>query len=157
MSSDPTYHLKGTMRDDMSLIFSHAENLREVLGYLVGMDLEIIVKPFRKKRSDRQNRYIHGVMVPVVQYFYYNTQGIRYSHDAVYAKFRKDLGDELMIQEIDGVEVVTFSNKRFSEKTTKEFNEATETLRAIYAEKGCYIPEPNEECMFNDYTHIKEQ
>ena len=154
-SSDPTYHLKGTMRDDMSLIFSHAGALRDVLGYLVGKDLEITVKQFRKRRTDRQNRYIHGVVVVTVQRFYLETQGTHLSHDAVYAKLRRDIGHDLQVVEVDGMEVITFSGKRFSEMTTTEFNESVEQIRQLYAEKGCYILEPNEECMFNDYQYNK--
>lgn len=140
----------------MSLTFDYASAFREVFGNLIGTELDIQITRLRKNRSNRQNRYLHGVVVPVVQSFYKDTTGLDHLHDAIYVKLRKDLGDQVKIEEIDGQEVITMTGKRFSKMDTKEFAQAVDQLIKIYAEKGCDIPEPNEECFINDFINDKK-
>ena len=159
MATDPTFHFKGNLRDDdMSLRFDHAEALREVISGLFGKELDIQVTVLRKNRSNRQNRYMHGVVVPTVQRWltqmgHTDSEGNPLSHDQVYAKLRTDIGHKLIIEEIDGVQIVTISGTRFSKMDTKEFAEAIDTIIRIYGERDCYIPEPNEECFLNDFVN----
>ena len=158
MGSDPTYHLKGTLRDDMSLTFEHAHAFKSVFAHLVGKDLDIQVTLLRKTRSNRQNRYMHGVVVPTVQRWltslgHTDSEGMPFSHDQVYVKLRKDIGHRILVEELEGEQVVTISGNRFSKMDTKEFAEAIDTIIRAYAEKGCVIPEPNAECFLNDFTN----
>ena len=159
MSTDPTLHFKGHLRDeDMSLRLDHALAMREILSMWSGKELDIRVTVLRKNRSDRQNRYMHGVVVPTVQRWltqigHTDSEGKPLNHEQVYAKLRTDIGHKLKIEEIDGVQIVTISGTRFSKMDTKEFAEAVDTIIRIYAEKGCYIPEPNEECFLNDFVN----
>ena len=155
MSADATYHLKGTLRDDMSLTFDYASAFKEVFAYMIGKDIDIQITILRKNRTNRQNRYMHGVVVPVVQQFYKDTNGESYTHDEIYVKLRKVLGDSIVVKEIDGDEVITMTGKRFSKMDTKEFALAVDELIRIYAEKGCVIPEPREECFVNDFVNDK--
>jgi hypothetical protein len=157
MSADPTYHLIGTLGDDMSLRFQYAEALRGVFGHMFGKDLDIQVTILRKNRSNRQNRYLHGVVVPTVQAWLKETEGESFDHDKVYTMLRMDLGDTLEITQIQGKDVITMTGKRFSKMDTKEFAEAIDKLVAIYAEKECYIQLPNEECFLTDFINAEDK
>lgn len=158
MSVDPTYHVIGTLREeDMSLRIQYGEALRGVFGHMLGRELDIQVTVLRKNRTNRQNRYIHGVVVPTVQAFYRETQGEEYTHDEVYAKLRVKLGDKLIIKEVAGDKIITMSGKRFSKMDTKEFAQAIDALIQLFAEDGCYIAEPNEECFLTDFINEEDK
>jgi hypothetical protein len=156
MSADATYHLKGTLRDDMSLTFDYANAFKSVFAYMIGKDIDIQITILRKNRTNRQNRYIHGVIVPVVQQWLKEVEGWEYTHDQVYGTLRTELGDKAEITEIQGKQVITMTGKRFSKMDTKEFALAVDELIRIYAEKGCVIPEPREECFVNDFVNDKD-
>ena len=104
------------------------------------------------KRSDAQNRYMWGVVVPTVRAFLLETEGVKYSPDEVYLWLRvKLLGQSPVIKVVSGIEVVMMEGKRFSEMNTKEFADATDTILKAMAEIGCVIPEPNQHNFLHEF------
>lgn len=78
------------------------------------------------------------------------------SHEAMYAFLRlKVIGEEVVIEEIDGIEVPVIKGKRFSQCTTKEFSERVEKIVAYYAEQGLEIPlpQPKSNNYLNEIVH----
>lgn len=126
---------------------------RLLIGWL-DKDLEANIKPMRYKRSLAQNRYMHGVIVPIVRNWIKETTGEKRTKEEVYAHLNTNvLGNQLTVTEICGQEVIVISGKRFSQYNTKEFSDAVEKIVQYFDEKGLTIPLPNENNLLDD--HIK--
>lgn len=129
--------------DCKSIKIDHADSILRLLSPIKDIILEINIKKFYRQRTAAQNRYCHGVMIPTVQAWQKETTGTCSSHDALYAFFRVHIiGDEPVIEEVEGIEVIIMTGKRFSECTTVEFVERVDKIIAYYEPKGCIIPLP---------------
>lgn len=127
------------------------KNIFRARGW-VGKSVILEVSKYYRNRTNRQNRYIWGVMVPIIQRWILETQGEKVTKDQAYMYLRMGVLEEKpVITEIAGTEVITFESKRFSRMNTKEFSEAIEEVIAIMAERGCAIPLPNEENLITDF------
>ena len=143
--------------DGQSLVISNAVKAKRLWKHLQGIQLEIVFKKFYKKRTNLQNRYIWGVLVPDVIQFLHETTGILHSKEAVYTFLRiRVIGNEMWVETIDNQDVIYLAGKRFSQMTTKEFSEAIEKIVAYYAERGLEIRLPKDNCLVTDYTHKKD-
>lgn len=142
--------------DGYSLIIHHAQAMRRLWNGFGGKVLRIRFAIFRQKRSDAQNRYIHGVVVPTVKAWYRETQGETKTNDEIYVWLRVGLlGQKPVITEMLGSQVITMTGKRFSKQNTKEFTESIETIISLMAEKGCVIPLPREHNFIGDFLEDK--
>ena len=149
---DFEYELTGELSEDMSIILTSATSLRRILYHFLGEKLLIKISIFRPKRSDKQNRYMWGVIVPCVRAWLFETQGIKYTKDQAYAWINQEvLGNKPVIVDIMGVEVITLEGKRFSQMSTKEFAEAVDTIIVYFDPKGCRIPLPKENNLITDH------
>ena len=109
-----------------------------------GVEVEVTVRRHTKRRTAAQNRYIHGVIVPVVQHWLRESQGEVRNHDACYGLLRQVVGDEYAIVNVNGKMVISLTGKSFSSMTTIEFGEAVEKIKLYFAPKGCVIPDPTQ-------------
>ncbi len=139
------YEIVGELTEDSQFIqLTHYKMLKRALKRFIGQELLVTIQVLKSKRSDKQNRYFWSVIVPYVRHWLYETQGVKYKPDYVYAWLRVDLlGEEPTIMDIAGREVIVMTGKRFSQMTTAEFAEAVDTIRAKMAERGIEIPEPS--------------
>ncbi len=98
------------------------------------------IMPRKVKRTNRQNNYLHGVILPILSRHTGYTQAEM--KDLIKSMFlKKTLSVQTKGGEKD-VEIVLGS----SEIKTDEFEVFTESVRRWAAEElGCNIPEPNEE------------
>ena len=113
-------------------------NLKEQFqGYLDKLSgaVEVIVKPYKANRSDNQNRYYWGVVVPMI------ADETGYTKDEMHEILRGlFLGDTVNVY---GKEV-KISRSTASLKTS-EFEEYLEKCRGWASETlSCYVPVPNE-------------
>lgn len=145
------YDVLGELSEDCTSIrLLHGKGFARVLSFMVGKQLRVRFQIFRALRSDAQNRYIHGVVVPTVQYWHKHSQGEEKSHDEVYTWLRTGLlGHKVVISEMLGQQVLTLEGKRFSKMTTKEFAEAIDVIVKEMAERDCIIMLPKE----NNFIH----
>lgn len=142
----------GYLSEDMRTIeLEHEGVMARLFQPWVGKRLNLDVSIFRRRRSDRQNRYVHGPVVNRVRIFEYERTGILLSHDATYAFLRNICGHKMHIDVIDGRDIITMTGKRFSQMTTVEFEEAMTTVRDYFEERGCHIEEPQGESLWTDY------
>ena len=119
---------------------------------LIGEPVIIGVEKYRKQRSKRQNRYVWGVIVPILQNWHRETQGEAITKDEAYAYIRTGILEEKpVIKSVAGVEVITFENKRLSQRTTKDFAEVVDRVVNVMSERGCHIPLPKEENLLTDF------
>jgi hypothetical protein len=98
----------------------------------------VTVEPYKKTRSTSQNAYLWGVVYPlIVQHL----DG--WTADDVHEFF---LGQHYGWETLEGFGRKKMKPiKRSSRLSTIEFNEHVEFIQRFMAEKGAYIPDPNEE------------
>jgi len=140
--------------DCKSIVIDYADSIVRLLYPHKDTQLEIQIKKFYKNRTSAQNRYCHGVMIPTVQAWQKETTGEHSSHDGLYAFFRTHIiGDEVIMEEIDGVDTMVLTGKRFSQCNTVEFAERVDKIIYYYAEKGCVIlpPDPKSNNLITDF------
>lgn len=110
------------------------------------------VSKLSRRRSDAQNRYIWGVVVPCTRAWLKETTGEKYTPDFVYSWLRSSiLGAKPEVKTVAGEEVIVMTSKRFSKMTTVEFSEAIELILDTLAERGCIIPEPKANNFLSDF------
>lgn len=119
---------------DGKLILQDPNWFREQLKSLEGKEVDVIVKRRKKTRSNPQNDYYFGVVVPAFMKIFEGA-GIDYdkdkSHSILATKY-------LLIHE-------PYSRVRSTtELSTVEFNDYLLELQQWAAEMGYYIPDPNE-------------
>lgn len=120
--------------------------------------LLVTVQILRKKRSDRQNRYYYGIVIPTIQAFHLESNGEHIERDEVHAfNLTRVLGVVPEFRNVFGEEVMIFKQKKSSEMNTKEFGQFVDTLIAYWAEKGCIIPEPKNENLLTDFVNLKDE
>lgn len=151
--SEREFEVIGTLTDDCRYIeISNYQPLKRIIRNLKGEQLLVKFKKFFETRSDKQNRYIWGVVVPTVMAWMRETTGEKPVKDDVYVWLRKSLlGHTLVVSEILGEEVVRLGGKRFSKMTTKEFAEAIEIIIDTMAQRGCIIPLPRRNNLLTDF------
>lgn len=140
--------------DCKSIVIDYADSILRLLYPHKDTQLEITIKKFHKDRTAAQNRYCWGVMIPTVRAWQKETTGECNSKEAIYAFFRVNIiGDEPVIETVDGVDVITLTGKRFSHCTTVEFAERVDKVIFYYAEKGLEImlPDPKSNCLTTDF------
>lgn len=138
MALVPIFH--GDVTADVKLILdaAEAELRRGYLRKLAGQRVQIVVRKFRKNRSDRQNRWWWGIAVPLIaQELGYDKHEHEDVHYALVAKCFGVHFDDRLKQEVP--------NKRSSSLTTAEFSELMEwAVRVAAIEWGIQLPLPNE-------------
>lgn len=157
MAVRPKYFLKAKLSEDgMSIVPEHAEAVGKVLYNWRGKELQISVERFYKNRSLRQNRYLHGVIVPCIRNHFREVEGVDLNIEEVKSfVYTKILGHRMYSKIILEEEVIVFEGKRFSQMKTVEFNEAVEIVQQYFNNPetniGLIIPDPVSENNLNDF------
>lgn len=148
-----SYTLYGELSDDCSVIKLHHSNmLYRVIDNLKGIDLQVTIEKLHSKRSNAQNRYLFGVVIPVIKRWFKDTQGENFNSDDIRAYiYHKVLGSQVEFKTILGEEVFVIKEKRFSQMTTVEFSEAKDKVQLYFGELGLEIPDPKGENILNDF------
>jgi hypothetical protein len=154
---DFNYTVTGKFSDDLqSIIIDSGGLLVRLFQIIKETPLEITLRPFYKKRTDAQNRYIWGVAVVEVMAFLKETTGEIHTKDAVYAYLRtKVLGQQPVLETIQGEEVIVIKGKHFSQMSTVEFSEAVDKIVAYFEPLGCIIHLPKGNNTLTDF--IKDE
>lgn len=111
------------------------ERWPDVSRYLTTMDckrVEIVIKPYKPRRSNPQNKYYHGVIIPILaDHFGYTHDEM---HDAIKWEFLKK-------KEEDKPATVGSTAKL----ETDQFNQLIEKIKRWAAiEHQVFIPDPTE-------------
>lgn len=98
-------------------------------------EVEVIVRPWRVQRSDRQNRYYHGVVLKLI------ADECGHTADEIHEVLKGSFLVEFIT--LKGKEVISF--KSTANLSTAEFEEYLSQVRAwASTELKIYIPLPNE-------------
>jgi len=154
----PSFEFEVILKEDKSRIFlevTGGDILLPTFKGLIGQTfLASIFKTYRR-RTDRQNRYVWGVIVPCVQSWMKETTGDIKTSDEIYYFLRSIVGSKLEIVYIAGNTVPVLSGKRFSQMSTVEFSDAVEKIYSHFAEKGLAIPPPTGENLLSDFVRVR--
>lgn len=150
------YELTGTLTSEYQLTidFLHLQGMKNLLRGFIDKELVIKVKERIRKRSEAQNRYYWGILIPTVRAFLKETEGKTYTEDQLHTyHLMKVIGAKPVITEILGLEVVSFEVKRSSKMSTKEFGEFVDILQAYWAERDLVVSDPKGDNFISD--HLK--
>jgi hypothetical protein len=106
-----------------------------------GKRVEINVKKFSYQRTNQQNRYWRGIVIPLIQE-YSESMGEYLSEDD-WHEYYVNKG-YFGYKEVKVRGVVERRPKRSHEADTLEFNNAKEKVQREWAERGLIIPDPNQ-------------
>lgn len=140
------FYLKGQLNETCTgVVFHNAQAVSKVIKAWAGIDLDLTIRKFYEKRTSRQNRYLHGVIVPIVKIWALESQGEKWSTEKAKAYiYYEVLGYSIEAMQLQGKEVFWFEGKHFSDMNTKEFNEAKDKVQEYFSVKGVVIPDPKE-------------
>jgi hypothetical protein len=100
---------------------------------LEGLDIEIILRKLRRKRSLPQNSYYHGVVIPLLaEHCGYDHEEM---HEALKERFLRDRA-----REVNGLVKIRSSTSL----DTVEMTDYIESCRRLAAELGVVVPDPGE-------------
>lgn len=146
-------YVSGRLTEDIKFLeIDDAPFLMRVLETFQGKDLEIRISQFYAQRSAKQNRYLWGVMIPMIVSFHKETQGEVITPDQVYTYLLVNVAEYKMItKEVFGELVVVMEGKSTSTMTTIEFMDFVKKVQAHFDKKGLEIPDPKNNNFLNDY------
>lgn len=138
------YDVTGELSEDGQFIqLHHFKLLKSVLRIFKGQKLDVRIRIYKERRSESQNRYMWGVVVPTIQRWLKETKGERHSKDEVYSWIKIQLlGVVPEVHNILGQEVIVMKELSFSKMTTAEFAHYTNLIIDKMAERDCHIPTP---------------
>lgn len=122
------------------IINHRPENLEQFFEnckYFEGKKVDIIIAQHKDKRSNQQNKFWHGVVLPLSNEFS-REDGTEYANWEWHEYFISK--GYFGYKEINGEQIP----KRSSDATTQEFNEAIKRVQQFWALKGRIIPDPNQ-------------
>lgn len=122
--------------------------IEDTIKSFEGKEIVLTIEKKRKKRSNEQNAYYHGVIIPLCQDGFKNVFGEHFSaaevHDYLKAKF---LFKEVLNQNTGEIERFP---KSTTENSTVEMEIYHDNIRAFASEfLGIEIPLPNENIQFS--------
>ena len=115
-----------------NITFERWHDFSSHLRTLDGNRLEIVVRPYKPKRSNPQNRYYHGVIIPIL------ADHFGYTHDEMHEAIK----GEFLRKKDDDKPLTVGSTAKLN---TEQFNQLTEKIKMWAAmEYGVFIPDPHE-------------
>lgn len=119
------------------------EDIRKFISEYEGKSIEIVLKKARSKRTDLQNRYYFGCVVPIIQEALKDL-GHRLDKDETHYFLREKFNYKELVNENTGESVKIPQSTTTLTKT--EFGEYIEKIAQWSAEfLNVAIPEPNEQ------------
>ena len=126
-------------------------NINEILqavSTFEGKDCMFTIEPVKNKRSSQQNRYYHGVIIPIVKNCLKEAGYVMTNEDVHDLLKMKFLRETLFVNEDTGD--ITERTKSTTELSKSAFMDYVEEIRQFTLEYfNTDIPEPNEEIMLS--------
>lgn len=120
-----------------------AGNIARLLRLAEGKRVKITLQQVKKRRSNRQNAYYWGVVVPAVLEMFLEA-GNSITEEGVHDFLKAYVGKLVKhVKQPNGSIAVVLGST--ADLRTLEFEDYLEKCRAWAAEMGCVIPLPNEE------------
>jgi hypothetical protein len=131
--------------------FLYPDYANKVIQEFDNKTVVISIDEYKSKRSLRQNNWYWGVAVKNIQQFLKDKWGEELTPEEVHIfNLEYVQKGKPEIKEVMGEQVVIYKKKSSSQMTVKEFMEFKALLQVFWAEKGCFIPDPNEEDLLKE-------
>jgi hypothetical protein len=147
--------VKGRIFDEGSLgshiHINDQRTVESILRNFYDKDVIITIKPYRKSRSNAQNRWYWGVAIMAIIPQLKEQTGEVYTKEEIHRYHLEEvIGVDHRIRNILGKTVIIFDDISTSKMSTKEFGEFKDTIQAYWAERDIIIPDPNQENFLNE-------
>lgn len=120
-----------------------AQQIGQIISNLRGKNIRVTVEEVRKKRSNKQNAYYWGVVVPAVHGMFLETGNV-VDQDEVHEFLKRHVGKlTCKITDPNGHEATV--TRSSAKEDTSEFEKYMEAIRSWAAQFDLEIPLPNEE------------
>lgn len=119
-----------------------AIQIGSAIGLMNDCRLLVTLKQVKRKRSNRQNRYYWGLVVPLIRQMFEDGGNV-VDEDEIHGFLKEHVG-KLTKVIIDPSGTRRKVVRSSTETDTAEFEDYLTKVRAWAAEMGCSIPEPNE-------------
>ena len=128
--------LNGKLKKNRDLI-------SEVIQSLEGKDIVITIEKKRKKRSNNQNAYYHGIVIPILKQGFYNNLGEHVGTDEIHTFLKNRFLFKEIVNE-QNAEIIKMPQST-TELSTIQFEEYLDKIREFATEfLSIQIPLPNE-------------
>jgi hypothetical protein len=122
---------------------TNRELLSDVIKSLEGKDIIITIEKRRKKRSNHQNAYYFGLVIPMMKQGFYNSLGEHVGTDEIHTFLKNRFLFKEIVNE-NNAEIIKMPQST-TELTTIQFEEYLDKIREFSMEfLGINIPLPNE-------------
>jgi len=123
---------------------TNRELLSDVIKSLEGKDIIITIEKRRKKRSNPQNSYYFGVVIPLMKHGFYNSLGEHVGTDEIHTFLKNRFLFKEIVNE-NNAEIIKMPQST-TELTTIQFEEYLDKIREFGLEfLNITIPLPNQE------------
>jgi len=111
----------------------HRDEFVALVQRLEGKEVELTLRRYRRQRSPNQNRYLHGVVIPLLaEHCGYDAEEMK---TALKLRFLRNADGE--VKELPRV-------RSTADLSTAEMTEFIDRIRQLASEIGCSIPSPTE-------------
>jgi hypothetical protein len=122
---------------------TNRELLSDVIKSLEGKDIIITIEKRRKKRSNPQNAYYFGLVIPLMKQGFYNSLGEHVGTDEIHTFLKNRFLFKEIVNE-NNAEIIKMPQST-TELSTIQFEEYLDKIREFGLEfLGITIPLPNE-------------
>lgn len=152
-----TIYLKGKIsKNGDKILLADGEILANVLEPFRDKELELVITEFKRTRSNQQNRYYWGIVIPTIIAWHKETQGKTPTPEQIHLfNLTKIAGHKIIQTNILGEDVFTLEKASSSKMKVGEFESFLLDISDYFGELGCEIPEPNGDSLINDYLKTR--
>jgi hypothetical protein len=117
--------------------------ISEVIKNLEGKDIIITIEKKRKKRSNNQNAFYHGIVIPLMKQGFYNSLGEHVGTDEIHTFLKNRFLFKEIVNE-QNAEIIKMPQST-TELSTIQFEEYLDKIREFATEfLSIQIPLPND-------------
>lgn len=157
MAKGESFGLQGKINPDgTGLIFYHAEIMSQTLKPYAGKDCDLEITFGKVKRSTRQNRYLWGVIYPLIRREFQRRYGEDWTPQEIHAhNLQKIQGIGIEHKRIGGEDVLFLKDKSTASMSVDEFSAHIEKIKDYYAiNHEIFFPDETGDNTINDFLKI---
>lgn len=172
------YHIEGKIRHDCSGIdFTLPTGFYQYLDPLKDKDLVITLRRHLKKRSNGQNRFYWGVIIPYIKMWHFNNTGVKLEREWLHEYILQSVMSykpmmKSLFEGIEGLESETYiyviedvetgevrRPKRSSDMSTIEFTEMWEKIQSHFSkvDPDFNLPKPTKNNLLSDLIKMNNE
>ena len=125
---------------------------KRIIPLFTGQDMVIRVSVHKKSRTDKQNRYYWGVIIPTIIHYLCDIDGAKHDPLIIHQyHLQRVLRIEVNTISVLGQPVIDMRKAESSKLSIDEFNVFIEKIMQHWSEKGLVIPESKGDDYLTDH------